>query len=169
MTITIEEFVSREIIYCVSTLVYELAKKDCCLNEDLCFQLFCGSIDYEAAKYELEQNEDKPFKMFCQKDDEYYWGIKNFHGTFKVDPIYNDQESAIAEYYEQYLGDRLEDYRQEIFEHHLVTPYMSKKLIEEGETVVEMFNLYIWCRATTGMSYIYDSCIVSIYEKLISK
>jgi hypothetical protein len=122
MTITIQEFVSREIIYCVSTLVWELTQKNCdCLSEEDKYKLWQSPIDYEAAKYELEQNDDKPFKMFCQRDNEYYWGIKNFHGTFKVDPIYNDEESAIAQYYEQYLGDSLEDYRSEIYEHWIVT------------------------------------------------
>ena len=76
--ITIQDFVQREIIYCVSTLIDDL-KNQGCLDLETAIALYSGPIDYEAAKYELEQNDDKPWLMFCQSDGEHYWGIKNFH------------------------------------------------------------------------------------------
>lgn len=95
--------------------------------------------------------------------------MKTEHGVWKIDPIYNDKEQALYQWFETYNGGYVEDHRNEVYEHHLVTPYMATKLREEGEQVVELYGLDIWCRTTTGMSYLYDSCIVSIYNKLISK
>ena len=170
MTITIQEFISREILLCVSTLVWELTQKECdCLSEEDKYELWTGPIDYGAAKYELELAQDSVFKHFDIRDNRYYFGVKNFHGAWKVDPVYNDEEQAIAEYYEQYLGDSLEDYRQEIFEHWVIEDYLARKLREHGETVVEVLGLTIWARPSTGQSIALDYVIQKIYRGLISK
>lgn len=170
MTITIQQFTEREIIYCVSTLIYELTKKDCCLDEDTRYQLFCGPVDYGAAKYELELAQDSVFKHFDTRDNRYYFGVKNFHGAWKVDLIYNDEEQAIAEWFEIYHGGDLEDYRQEIFEHYIVTNWLADKLEALGETVVrDVFGLTIYCRPCTGQSITCDYVIQTIYKELISK
>lgn len=159
--ITIQELVQREIIYCVSSLVYTLTQEGK-LDEDLAIDLWSGPYDYDAAEYELNQQECRVY----QDDDDGLYGIyHDGNDEFIVDTYCNSKEEAILEFFN---GD-LEEYRQEVYEHHLVTPYFGRKLVEEGQTVVEMFNLHIWCRTCTGMSYIYDPCIVSIYEKLISK
>ena len=167
--ITIQEFVGREVIYCVSSLIDELRKKEGCIEEDVLYDLYKGPIDYGAAKYELELERDYVFKHFCTEDNRYYFGVRNEHGTFKVDPIYNSESEAIAEWFEVYHGGDLEDYRSEIYEHWLVTPYFGRKLVEEGEVVIEMYNLHIWARSTTGQSITQDYVIQTIYNELISK
>lgn len=168
--ITIQEFVGREVIYCVSCLIDELRKKEDCLDEEIIYELYKGPIDYGAAKYELEIERDSVFKHFCPRDNKYYFGVRSEHSVWRIDPIYNDEEQAIAEWFEIYHGGDLEDYRQEIFEHYIVTNWLADKLEEQGETVVrDVFGLTIYCRPCTGQSITCDYVIQTIYKELISK
>ena len=168
--ITIQEFVGREVIYCVSCLIDELRKKEGCLDEEILYELYRGSIDYDAAKYELEQEGVNTFKCLCPDDDKYYWGVKSEHSVWKVDPIHNDEETAIYEYFEQHLNGCLEDYRSEVFEHYIVTSWLADKLEALGETVVrDLYGLTIYCRPCTGQALHCDWVIQQIYQDLISK
>jgi hypothetical protein len=167
--ISIQYLVQREVIYCVSSLVHTLTKKNK-LDEEQALELWTAPIDYGSAKYELELEHDSVFKHYCEHDGKYYFGVKNQHGTWKVDPIYNDEETAIYEWFEIYRGGSLDDYRQEIFEHWIVSSWLANKLEEQGETVVrDFYGLDIWCRATTGQSICLDWVIQQIYNELITK
>ena len=55
-------------------------------------------IDWDAACEAMAVEDNKPFTV------DGYWGIRNFHGAFKIDPIWETKEYAIIEYYIQYLG-----------------------------------------------------------------
>lgn len=172
MTITLQQFTDQNIIYCVSTLVWELTRNNCeCLSEEDKYKLWQSPIDYGAAKYELELEHDSVFKHFCDEDNTYYFGVRNFHGTWKVDPIYNNEEEAIAEWFEIYHGGDLEDYRSEIYEHWIVSSWLASKLEEQGETVVkDVLGIdYIWGRTSTGQAIWCDYVIQKIYNKLISQ
>ena len=128
MTITnisIQDLVQREVLLCVSTLIDELRKKEGYLDEDILYDLYKGPIDYGAAKYELELERDYVFKHFCTEDNQYYFGVRNDDAVWRVDPIYNDEEQAIAEWFEIYHGGDLEDYRQEVYEHYVVTTWLA--------------------------------------------
>ena len=166
-TITIQEFTNQNIIYCVSGLIYELTQKNCLPEEDA-IDLWTGPIDYNAAAYQLEQEGDRTFKHLCKDDRQYYWGVKSEHSVWRIDPIYNDEEQAIAEWFEIYRGGSLEDYRSEVFEHYICSDYLGRKLKEQGHTVVEVMGLTIWARPTTGMSIAYDEVIKVIYQNMLS-
>ena len=170
MTITIQDFVQREIIMCVSTLVWELTQKQGCLDEEVAIELWTGPIDYEGAKYELEQDGERTFQMICLNDGQLYWGVKSKHSVWKIDPIHNDEETAIYEWFEIYRGGSLDEYRQEIFEHWIVSSWLADKLEALGETVVEDFySLTVWARPTTGQAIYMDWPLQKIYQDLISK
>lgn len=166
--IPIKQFVEQNIIYCVSSLVHELTQKEGCLEEEVAIELWNGPIDYDAAAYQLEQEGDTTFKYLCPDDDTYYWGVKSEHSVWRIDPIYNDEEQAIAEWFEIYGGGGLNDYRSEIFEHWICSEYLGRKLKEHGHTVVEVLGLTIWARPTTGMAIAYDHVIQTIYQEMIS-
>ena len=51
--ITIQDLVSREVICCVSSLVYTLTQEGK-LDEELAFSLWQGPVDYESAEYGVE-------------------------------------------------------------------------------------------------------------------
>ena len=48
--ISIQDLVQREVIYCVSSLVYTLTQENK-LEEELAIELWTAPIDYGAAKY----------------------------------------------------------------------------------------------------------------------
>ena len=167
--ITIQEFVGREVIYCVSSLIDELRRKEDCIDIDTVIELYKGPIDYGAAKYELELEHDSVFKNWCTKDNCYYFGVQTEHYVWKIDPIYNDEETAIYEWFEVYHGGDLEDYRSEIFEHYIVTSWLANKLESLGETVVRDFmGLTIYCRPCTGQALHCDGVFQQIYNDLVS-
>ena len=168
--ITIKQFVDQNIIYCVSSLIHELTQKEGCLDEETAIELWQGPIDYGSAKYELELERDSVFKHYCTKDNTYYFGVRNADLVWKIDPIYNDEETAIYEWFEVYHGGDLEDYRSEIYEHWIVSSWLADKLEARGETVVrDFYGLTIWARPTTGQMISADWVIQQIYQDLISK
>ena len=166
--ISIQDLIQREVIYSVSSLVHTLTKENK-LEEEQAIELWTGPIDYDAAKYELQQEGDTTFKYLCPEDNEYYWGIKTDHSVWRIDPIHNVEETAIYEWFEIY-GSCLDDYRQEIFEHWIVTNWLADKLEAQGETVVkDFYGLTIYCRPCTGQALHCDWVIQTIYNDLINK
>lgn len=167
MTITINQFVQQNIILCVSTLIYELTQRNC-FDEEIMIELWEGGIDYEAAQYELEQEDCKAVEILCPDDNQYYWGVRTSHANWKIEPIHNDKESAIEDYFEQYLGGSLTEYRHEVYEHWAVTNYLAARLRLNGETVISFYGLTVWCRCTTGVSIQYDDVIRKVHEDAVS-
>ena len=55
----------------------------------------------------------------------------------------------------------------EVFEYWIVTHYMAIKLIEQGECVTEIDNIYVWSRTTTGQSIALDCVMHKIAETLL--
>ena len=165
-TITIQDFVSREIVYCVSSLIHTLTQEKK-LDEELVIDLWTAPIDYGGAKYELEIEQDYVFKHYCTEDNKYYFGIRNKDAVWKIDPIHNDEETAICEWFEIYRGGSLSDYRSEIFEHWIVSSWLADKLEAKGETVVrDFYGLTVWGRTTTGQAIWCDWIIQEIYNEL---
>ena len=166
--ITIQEFVSREVLACVSTLIDELRKKENCLDEDILYDLYNGPIDYGAAKYELELEHSYVFKHFDPRDNRYYFGVRNKDAVWKIDPIHADEETAIYEWFEVYRSGTLEDYRYEIYEHYIVSSWLADKLETLGQTVVrDFYGLDIYCRPCTGQALHSDYSIQKIYNNLM--
>ena len=165
--ISIQDLVQREVIYCISSLIHTLTKENK-LEEDQALELWTAPIDYGSAKYELELEHDYVFKHFCTEDNKYYFGVRNKDAVWKIDPIHNDEETAIYEWFEIYRGDSLDDYRQEIFEHWIVSSWLGKKLQKHNETVVkDVLGIdYIWGRTTTGQAIWCDYVIQEIYNDL---
>ncbi len=148
-------------IYCVSSLIYELTQKGC-LDEELAFSLWQGKVDYEAAEYEIEQAGGNVQQEYG------YWGVYGEHlYYYLVAPVHNSKEDAIDDYFD---GD-LDSYRSEVFEHWIVSSWLAQKLIEHGETIVEDFYgiNFIWCRCTTGQAIYCDGVVQQIYNDLIKK
>ena len=167
--ISIQDLIQREVIYCVSSLIHTLTQENK-LDEEQAIELWTAPIDYGGAKYELELERDAVFKHYCTEDNRYYFGVRNEHGAWRIDPIHNDEETAIYEWFEIYRGGSLGDYRQEIFEHWIVSSWLADKLEALGETVVkDFYGLTIYCRPCTGQALHCDHVIQQIYQDLISK
>ncbi len=165
MTITIQELVQREVIYCISSLVDTLTQKNI-LDEELAISLWQGAIDYESAEYEINQDGS----YLGQQDG--LWGLYDNDEPEEliVDYEYETREALIDWYFDDMSWD-IDDHRSEVFEHWIVSSWLALRLIEHGETVVEdVLGIdYIWCRTTTGQAIHCDYVIQKIYKKLVEQ
>ena len=58
-----------------------------------------------------------------------------------------------------------EDYPDEALEHWIVSDWLGKRLLEQGEMVIDFMDLTIWGRTTSGQAIYIDSVIEDIYNK----
>lgn len=145
-------FVDREVIYCVSQLVYELSKKAEEFSEyyDDLLDAYQGLPDYEMA---AEDNGWEPGRDefgnagYAHEDEDIYIGsAEELCQEFDIDA---------------------EDYAPEIYEHWIVSDWLADKLEAQGEKVLrDFFGLTIWCRATTGQAILLDGVIGRVCEEL---
>ena len=185
MSITIQEFIQREIIICVSPLIYALTQeklpcatqdelrlaegelasigqsKQQCLDEELAIELWTGPIDYGEALYAINQDGS----YLGQKNG--LWGLyDNDEPDNPIVPYEYKTQSELIDYYFEDMDWDLEQYRSKILEHWIVSPYLARKLKEEGETVVDLYHLDVWARPYSGQMLQADEPIISIYKKL---
>jgi len=140
------KFVDREVIYCVSALVYELAKKAEHFGdyEDDLYDAFRGIPDYEEAATQNGWREND-ISGFTEKH------------SGEVSDAENWQELCEEQNIE------VDDYTPEIFEHWIITDWLADKLENHGHKVLrDFFGLTIWCRPTTGQAILLDGVISQI-------
>lgn len=148
----IRDFVSREVIYCVSSLVSTLAQT-AAENGKLADGTYYEDI--------LE---------ICVQDD---WQSPAEHeGWEEVDGriIKKDEDGTliVADWREACEQDNLDPYQHEAYEHWIVTGWMASKLAEKGEMVArDICGLTIWGRTTTGQAIYMDGVIQQIYKELL--
>lgn len=141
MSITPQDLVQREVIYCVSQLVYEIAGK-----EPGC-ELMYPLPDYESAALDAGITKSKlnDGKWINTKSDE-----------FCFDTAQEACEDA-----------GIEPYEREIFEHWIISNWLADKLAEKGERVdKDFFGLVVWGRTTTGQAIYLDSVIEEIAAEM---
>lgn len=146
----LRDFISREVIYCVSTLIYELSRDEKHLDdileissrhrEDVAECPHCG---HRAQRDEWEETtigsgDDEIAAFACPKCDK---------GTPEDDLTFEDEDL-------------------EAYEHWLVTGWLAEKLEERGEIVGEFLGLTIWGRTCTGQAIYMDGVIEEIYVDL---
>ena len=166
----VSDFVHREVIYCVSSLVWELAQNyEAFPNyEDDLLNAFTSSPDYEEAISETVRN--------WSVDECIDYLVGRGFSVSDTDPINELRDAvigdAIDEDAEQFCYEQnidADDYRREIFEHWIVSHYLARELAYRGEkTIGDFFGMTIWGRATTGQSIAIDSVICDIYDSLHS-
>ena len=144
------KLVSREVIYCVSTLVSELANKaeEFRDYEDDLYGAFQAEPDYqEAAEYEG-------------------WEQTGHEGYFINE---EGREVCANDWRELCEEENIDtfDYQAEVYEHWLVTEWLADRLEEQGQKVLrDFFGLTVWCRCTTGQAILLDHVISKIAEEM---
>ena len=78
------------------------------------------------------------------------------------DEKYCDQ---LIEVQVNYNSNPIDEEPEEALEHWLVSEWLGKRLLEEGEMVIEFYGLTIWGRTTSGQAIYIDSVIEDIYNK----
>lgn len=149
------KFVNREVIYCVSTLISELAKKaeefpD--YTEDL-YGAYEGIPDYEEAAmysgWDRGNKKNKSKYRFYNRDTKDESDAENWQALCEEQDI------------------EVDDYTPEIYEHWIVTDYLADELEKHGQKVLrDFFGMTIWCRPTTGQAILLDHVISEICAEM---
>lgn len=158
--------VEQEVLICLSSLISELGKVS-------------SELDIEDEIQELNYRED-----FEEPVDEHLRGLDREElvqlleaAGFQCYDHETDDELAAA--YLEHLqaedemrsyaeDNRIEPYSLDVYEHWAVSSYLARKLQDQGESVVDMFNMNIWARCTTGQSIYMDGVMQRIAEDLLS-
>jgi len=147
------KFTGREVYFCVSTLVSELAQKAEEFPEytDDIYDLCRGLPDYESALI------DNGWESFSDK-----YGVACWRDTSDGATHCGTAED-VYKFFEDDLNFDVGDYESEIFEHWIVSEFLANRLEAKGERVVrDFFGLTVWGRPTTGQGISSDRVIEEI-------
>lgn len=153
----ISSFVSREVIYCVSSLVSTLA-----------------SIASEFGKVSDGNSYDDIMEI-CVQDDwesparENGWEKDQQGQIYK--PHKKNETTVDCEFADDWREaceqDNLDPYTVEAYEHWIVSNWLAAKLEAKGEMIGrDICGLTIWGRTTTGQAISMDGVIQEIYKEL---
>lgn len=157
--ISIQDLVQREVIYCVSSLVYTLTQENK-LEAEQAIDLWTA-IDWDEAQSEIEQQ-----GCSLHEDSNGYWRIYSEKESDFIVVDCSDKYDAISEFYDHDMS----SFEKEPLEHWLCTTWLASKLEEKGETIVrDFYGLeVIWCRCCSGQAIYCDYVIQEIYNELIN-
>lgn len=151
---SIDQFLSQNILCCVSSLVSDIAKmygggsQDPEILEEA-WILACPVQDYEEAA--IQEGWTGPHV------DQY--GVTYFEDTT------DGQTWTCPDWEILCITFDIEPYDWEVYEHWAITDYLAEKLKAHGEKVGELSGLTIWARTTTGQSISMDGVIQRIYAE----
>lgn len=150
----VRDFVAREVIYCVSSLVHELAKNEKHLD-DLTPVLV--QDDW------ITPAEEAGAKLHYREDDD-HWCVLDQKDNDLWNTIFSSKQGAARGYCDQ---NKIDPYVTEAYEHWIVSGWLADKLEAKGEMIARDFmGLTIWGRACTGQAILLDSVICAIYDEL---
>lgn len=161
MTITPEDLVKREVIYCVSHLVSELVSTGGAMSggnydlHDQALELCTPVPDYEEAAIQAG------WEDVTNTDD--YPAETQFKDT-------TDGQGWACSGWEQLCADHdidADEYAREIFEHWIVSNWLADRLAAKGERIDKDFaGLTVWGRTTTGQGIASDYVIEQIAAEM---
>lgn len=179
-----EMLVQREVLYCVSYLVSQIAQGgyEACKLLDIDYEddllPLLESIDYEGpAQYHIsdrmglgvlrdyldDQGVDYVEEVEEELDEEGNVEVEAVEGS-TLDELRALAHTAAEEQgYEEFCQEvGIDPDRNEVFEHWIVSGWFARKLREKGHPVGELLGLTIWGRGTTGQAISVDGSILEI-------
>lgn len=143
----VSEFVQREVIYCVSGLIYDLHQNEEFLQE-LCEEGLLEQVDWQTPAEEA--------------------GWQDISGEiFKLADDGETTEATADSWQDACEQDHLDPYRDEVYEHWIVSNWFARRLEEKGEVACRDFHgLTIWGRTCTGQAISLDDVVCQIYDEL---
>lgn len=150
------KFVDREVYYCASFLISELAKNETYLDE---LMEVCMKDDWEgpAQDYIRDVSEDDCIDYLHDID------IKTKGKRIKAlrkAVFENIDEDTAQDFCEDH---NLDPYTVEALEHWIVSEWLAEKLEEKGEMILHDFlGLTIWGRTRSGQAILLDGVISEI-------
>lgn len=173
-----QKLVDREVIYCVSTLIWEIVQKRDGFSE---WEDELNDLAYSMPS--VEDLLDAADHIAIEDSSGYVYALaENLKGDY--DKIYHPDDDKLEELRDEFLDDEgqllsspedprsvsddlgldIYDYTSEVLEHWIVSEYLGRKLQECGETVVEIMGLTVWGRTCSGQAIAMDGVI-----KIIAK
>lgn len=179
-SVTINQFVQRHIVHCVSYMVSELTRQAEHFPdwEDDLYSAH-QVPDYETAVHywiESAGGEDLAtvlndwFTDDSLPDD---WDVCEWNDT-QVRNMRKTIEKHVLDFdageYEDFVNEydiNVDDYQSDVYEHWVVSPFLARYLENHGEKIISVFDFdYIWCRTTTSQSIAIDYVITKIYDEI---
>ena len=155
----VDEFVGREVVYCVSTLVSEVAA----IEPHIAGSNYQGTEWFHLFRREPDRDdcEDQANIEFREFDGAWGWKDKTDTSQF-VWTICDDEDKAVEDAAREHDVEG-----SEVFEHWIVSDFLARKLAERGEVIErDFYGLTIWGRTTTGQAISIDWVICQIYGEL---
>ena len=152
------EFVQREVIYCVSGLVFQIGSES-----DEWFHLFAQD-DWETAARESipDMPREKLLEFLRENDCEV--GADRSAATLSSACLRHLESAGSWEDFCHALD--LEPQRHEIYEHWIVSEWLAAQLEQRGEVIErDFYGLTLWGRACTGQAILLDEVICAIYDE----
>jgi hypothetical protein len=144
------EMVSREVYYCVSSLVSEMASKPEYMDELM--EVLQSRTDYEEAAMQE--------------------GWTRHEARMTGNVTYQKNGDKTAHMFDGWQdlceNEGIEPYQWEIYEHWIVSDWLAGELEEKGHAVIrDFYGLTIWGRPTTGQAIYIDGVIQEIYSEMM--
>lgn len=166
------EMVEREVVYCVSMLIYALQKGYECwrameLDESEMYGL-AAQDDWETpGTYYIENDMDRDQLVEELEDRDVIDSDEEWGETEEELKALREKLIEDIDDWEEFCSDnRIDPEQHEVYEHWIVSGWLAGKLEEHGEVVVKDFlGLTIWGRGTTGQSIKLDGVICAIYDE----
>jgi hypothetical protein len=154
------EFVNREVIYCVSNLVYEIGAK----NIDEWHHLFVQQ-DWETPVLEaIRALSPERLRELLNEADVPFDGADEPAIMAKTYLHHLKQQESLREFCD---ANHVDPEQNEIYEHWIVSEWLANRLEDRGEVIErDFYGLTIWGRACTGQAILLDSVICSIYDEV---
>lgn len=167
--ITSEQLVSREVIYCVSSLVSTLANRP---DDGPRFRNAAGDTLADLSWQAIELA--SPIDDWEEAATQEGWSGDESLATGPDDTtaprLYfkEGEDGHIARDWQELCEDfDIEPYQRDVYEHWIVNDWLADRLAEKGEKVDKDFaGITVWARTTTGQLIAADSVIEAICADL---
>jgi hypothetical protein len=185
------QLVSREVYYCVSSLISHLMEKEPD-NEDL---LSLGmSYDYESAAteegWEVKQVGDRYLVVNSEGnsvyepigedtesfdedefEEEEEMTFEKWLTSLEDDYFFDDESDVDSEVWQKLCqAEHIDPHEREVLEHWLVSNWLAEKLQANDEIVVDdLYGLTVWGRTTSGQAISMDGVIRQIVRNLYAQ
>ena len=154
------EFVEREIIYCVSGLVFEIGRE----KSDEWFHLFVQEDWETPAREAIPDLPREKLAEFLAGND---CAVSEDDDTPTLVNGLSRHLEDVDAWRDFCAAHDLEPHRSEIYEHWIVSNWLAAQLEKRGEVIErDFYGLTIWGRACTGQAILLDDVICSIYDEL---
>lgn len=171
-----QKIVREEVLCCVSSLIHNLSKLEAHLDYK---EAQDADIDFDELRQVLVQDDwQEAAEDYIRKMDRDDLVSALEDAGVEEDEFKDLDDDKLREKLEAHLeeedewqdfceANRIDPYTVEAYEHWVVTPWLARKLEEQGHMTGEVQGLTVWGRPTTGQVIYMDGVIQAIAKGLL--